>query len=1215
MLGWIKLRKERFMSDATLAHQAAMAAYFNVARHNLLEVLNQIAHKSGLGQIDNDDQVSDHPVLKRLAAWAEQEGTASGRIGDNDIYLVKQVVDGLQRAMPILSDDFVQAISGQRISLDMQASRNNEAGPTLAPLRQASHGSSDKPMRSSWRMADLHWALSQLTKHLMALRNFYSHAHQAPVLLSQTDGKSLTKLLGIWFDAARREAKSRMGFLEHEVNHLLRHNPNTKREDPDAPHALTLGEENSRRLSERGAAFFCCLFLGRQQGNEFLRQLTYFKPEADRLRQATLCTYTLLAMRVPYMRLETDSTHQSLALNMLSELARCPIDIFRHLSPEDQKTFEIQPEAARDWATAADADADADADVEGQGAHFVRYSDRFAPLIMEYFDYLAQTNSAHDTGIRFALDLGEFLFAAYPKRLPDGSTYTRRLKQKVLRFGLLSRALQQERNKPEAWKSLERSFTERDYTQPYIVERRPRYHLSQEGGSIPIQLKRDDAAPLYLPPEAETERTNPDGSARYKRLPSERPDYWLSPYELVNLAFYNLLRSKHDLPRNEFPMVDDLLRKYSSTLNRFYLELRERPEQWMSDGTEALAKKLQHHCNTTGSSFALRPRELPDDLRRLLLNTVKPTDEVMLAQAQRTLALLYEDGQRRLSDVQLVKHSLRERMKPGKHGHRVLRAGDMAVFLSKDMLRLQPDQDAASPHRGKPTGIMANLLQARLAYFGRDKSSLPDLFARLGLTGHNNTAQNHPFLQSIDLCERGMNGIAQFYEAYLVERQKHLQALQQQLKSEGLPALQTSPLTWLNLAQTPKRLQNRNAVQTWAGLYLQRESTPLNLPRGLFRVLTMKAMLSLGNPALTEAVQGELAVEAVRGRDTSASVLIALYMTHIVKDTSQDFFRLPLTKFRDHCADLKGENWSNSDWAKRTRSRLKKANRKIASSELDEAMSGERNSERTQLRTYSYEMGRSNAHQAAQDQVQFLAAKHLMALRHGQHKGKASTSDDLQVNPFEKIRLQFISRHALNQMTDHELQVHGKIIYTDRIRAKDIGRFRRLAHDRRLRGILYYYEAERVHLDVISYELRAYPNAQHQAFKDVLSFEQRQNASKQQAASLPKRQSLHRHLLEQGMREGQLPTADQERIKAETLTLRNAFCHNQTPAAEDVRGAQGEFSAALPMLEQARVQLVSARRVANDINNIKGGNTVAQHFARLLAARYTQIMAPNQSQP
>ncbi|MCX8522287.1 MAG: type VI-B CRISPR-associated RNA-guided ribonuclease Cas13b, partial [Rhodoferax sp.] len=440
----------------------------------------------------------------------------------------------------------------------------------------------------------------------MEQRNFYSHAHQAPVGMSQ----ELMGLLITWFDAGRREAKSRFEFLNHEVKHLLlRFDTKPFALNPDAPHALTKQESDTHRLTPHGAAYFCCLFLDKQQGSEFLKQIPGFKADHGRYSQATLRTYLHWSIRLPFVRIETNNTPQSLALDVFNELARCPAEIYEHMGAEQQQEFEIKPDADDPWRTAA-------ADDDGMVTRYIRHADRFAPLIMDCFDQMGSADEQLDVGIRFQLDLGDFYFAAYDKRLFDGSTDVRRLKQKVLRFGRLSDAVSQSANKPKGWQDLERVNTERDYGKPYIVETRPHYHLP-DTGSIPIKLKVKSPALLYAEP-----KDDPEKPGRFQPLDSERPDFWLSPYELVNLAFYHHLRTNHHLrtrqplPEGEFPRVENLLLSYRSSVQRLYSNIQQHPADWRCNNEPALKEKLKQFFNqpTAKSYYTLLPQDLPTDL-------------------------------------------------------------------------------------------------------------------------------------------------------------------------------------------------------------------------------------------------------------------------------------------------------------------------------------------------------------------------------------------------------------------------------------------------------------------------------------------------------------------------------------------------------------------------------------------------------------------------
>lgn len=1193
--------KEKSMSHDVSAAKtdanAAFAAYFNVARHNLLLALNSVSERTGLKPIENDSDLLGHPVLSKLKDWAQLEENG-GSIPDKDIRAVQRVLKGVQKALPILNDDFAQAVSGQRISQEYK----REASDRHSKLKEEpkKNNSVEKTIRT-WRVSDLAWALSLLTETLMKLRNYHSHAYQNSV----NPEKSLIQLLGIWFDASRREIKSRFDFSEHEVAHLVRYDPKTKREDPKRPHALYSAKQKKYSFTESGRAFFCCLFLEKQQVYELLGQLSGFKnKESSRPHQATLRTYGHWSIRLPFQRIDTSSTSQSLALDIMNELARCPIEIYENLSAQYQKIFEVTSEV-EDKSQSHEIGF---SDEEFLQTRFIRHSDRFAPLILQYLDHIACADRRKDIRIRFQLDLGDFYFAAYPKRLTDGSIDNRRLKQKILRFGLLSEAIAQSQNKPDVWKRLECVNLESEPEHPYIVQTRAHYHFPKEGGSIAIQLIPKLSPNLYDEPIE-----NPEKKGQFKPLASQRPDFWLSPYELVNLIFYQLLRTTHveSLHDGNFPGVDDVLKAYRASLKRLYKAIMAKPESWVSASKAELGDKLNDFCHTNGHKpfYTLRPKDLPGDLQDLLLGKVKVPKVQMQQQAAVTIDLLKKEGDARLRDLFRAQNSLNERIKVGKSAHRVLRAGEMATFLAKDMLRLQPLQDVTTAHKGKPTSILADLLQARLAYFGRDKNSLPALLKSLKLTGNKDPNKNHPFVELINVNDPRMNGIAQYYKQYLLERQAYLSKLQEQL-ANGDFDLESPALAWLNLAEIPQRLKGRDQLSSLLSRYLtsiddtNEVYEPLNLPRGLFRELILGALSRLNHPGLNTGIKKAMDLENDRQIPTSVSYLIDLYFRSIRDDGYQEYYCFEKSKLSKRLTEAAAELDFESDWAQSTMETLRRERTKSNVKELKALVAAAWEDRRRKLNSYTTDLEKNMRLRAAQDQVLYLAARHLMDLsEEGKQNSNANASENSSVNMFDNIKLKTLSREDLNLQVSHRIEAFEKTIYTDQIKAKNIHKFKRLARDRRMKGLLHYYDATHIHVNIIEYELQAYPRAQLHAFKFVLGFEKKYNEDqKLQATGLSHGESLHRKIVEQSLKTSAKPVDELSQLCDQVLTLRNAFCHNQLP-----HPLPKSDPAAIQMLKGARLSLAYARQQNTDLKQIIDRGSVADFFAEELKKQYSSL--------
>ena len=417
------------------------------------------------------------------------------------------------------------------------------------------------------------------------------------------------------------------------------------------------------------------------------------------------------------------------------------------------------------------------------------------------------------------------------------------------------------------------------------------------------------------------------------------------------------------------------------------------------------------------------------------------------------------------------------------------------------------------------------------------------------------------------------------------------------------------------LFETPERLKGKKTPFTLVEKYLNRHDEPLNLPRGLFRELIVKALLTLGDGRLKKEVQQAIEQETKRQIPTSVSYLIDLYFQLIQRDGYQEFYCYDLPNLQNRIDESHAQGWQETRWAQNTGQRIRSEQGDITRHELMSRLEGLWKDRTRKLNHFAQDLAKQMRYSATQDQVLFLAAKRLIDLNYANRRNQAEQDEAAHTNPFEKIKLQTLSRNDLNASVEHGQPVvnktdpsQSKTIYVGQIKAKNIGTFKRLARDRRLPGILHYYDAEKIHLSVVHHELQAYPRAQNQAFAEVLAFEENQNNRQRlKADALPQGQSLHRTLVEQRLQQNGMPHAQQDALKDEALTLRNAFCHNQTPAPENAKGNKGDYASALPMLNEARQYLSAARQDASSIDHIKGGHTVAEHFSGLLSDRYKKL--------
>lgn len=174
---------------------ATLAAYTNLARHNLFLVLNDIAEKIGLPSLSDEDHLADHRVIQVL---------------DNpkEAMMAQKVMSRLEQALPFI-------VRNHRHLVDF-----GEKRPPNALIPDA---------------RDIYQLLHSLTSTLNALRNSYTHIGQPTVMLPH----ELSGLLMALYNTALRIVKSRHGYSEEIFAHLrpLTRNPDYRREKRYNPKA------------------------------------------------------------------------------------------------------------------------------------------------------------------------------------------------------------------------------------------------------------------------------------------------------------------------------------------------------------------------------------------------------------------------------------------------------------------------------------------------------------------------------------------------------------------------------------------------------------------------------------------------------------------------------------------------------------------------------------------------------------------------------------------------------------------------------------------------------------------------------------------------------------------------------------------------------------------------------------------------------------------
>ena len=669
---------------------------------------------------------------------------------------------------------------------------------------------------------------------LNELRNYFSHVDHKPFIVSVELERYLDKIL----EAAVIVAKQRNTFSDEEVNHLVKYKyKEDKRSrtferfvNPSFKYPFI---KDDRTFTEHGIAFFVCLFLEKQYISEFLGQLKGYKDRRERDFRATIESYKVFTLDVPYDRIECTEPRFALALDMLNDLKRCPDDLFEQLSKINKDYFRV-----RNTSSEEQVEEVINNEVHPDSLLQKRYNDRFPFFALSYLD---QMDAFKFT--RFQVDMGSYFYQFYQKEMVDSDSRLRSVGTSLNGFG---KPAELNTARLEKWKDLIVTNPPVDYDKPYITDTKPHYHFVND---TQIGLRFAGSEGYYLPPIKE------DGTEL------QAPEAWLSIYELPALLFFCWLTQNNDKYAAELVIQD-----YVKQVRKLFSDI-------------SLGKLLPQQ-NRMQAERILLPYNiefvnLPNDIKNYLIGKKVDRTAKFTAHARRITDLFVHQTQRLLDKIEKDINTINGKgNKYGKKKYVEIKSGVLADFLVKDIIRLQPslsvDNKNKKDGRDKLTGPNFQVLQAQLAFYGRDYKSLKSTFTRSGLIGGNNP---HPFLHKINTDT--ITDIVSFYIEYLKKRKEYFAVCLSKANFASYYFLKQNQLKW------------SNSPRYYSDLAERYNKLPVNLPRGLF----------LDELRLWFSENGSLRMKELVAQPQKVNTIYLLqkYAEFELNDQSQEFYTFKRT--------------------------------------------------------------------------------------------------------------------------------------------------------------------------------------------------------------------------------------------------------------------------------------------------------------------------------
>lgn len=843
--------------SVSLSGKHVFGAYLNMALYNFVKTILHIFSQSGI-----NGNYSDKQVIYLLHALYVK----SAYIKPNFTPIEKQLC---KNSFLKNADDQIQMLSllfKHFPALEVIILKEKEKAKRENDKSDKKKNTNHYGYTKDISLADCLRVIHLLGLTLFEQRNYYTHAdpyntdaelkvqykHQAQIIdmldwLTKSSRGVLKKKEGLtkeefeFITGIERYQKVGKVFREHENFYFTVKKKYEKKET----------HETMNILSDFGVLYLGVLFLSKDYAKLFVEESRLFacSPFNEDENNVMLDMMSIYRVHRPRMhRLDSKDNKAAITMDMLTEMRRCPHELYELLSQEDKAQFEM------------------DNDYK-----MLRNKDRFPYMMLQYID-----ENELFKRIRFQLLLGSFRYKFYDKKCIDSETRLRRLQKEIHGYG----RLQDVRDKRlEMWADIFQKRQEQNdkaiymadnaNTNPYISDRQPSYHISNnriglywERSKDPRQFELFDADYTYLP-QLSVEQEE-------KSVELAEPRCFLSVYDIGAMYFYEYLRKTHHA---DVPSAEQLIINYEEQYRHFFDEVAHGKITPCAD-KETLAQMLGQHYPLLSLS------SIPDKLRLYLSGSVLTHKGQIETSRLRLVRLTIDALNKRAENIQLHLDMLKADREKGNVKH-----GNLARYLSKSMLEWQPSTDGKG--FDKLTGENYNVLTNYLAVYNEYRlTQLGGLkLAQVLKNAHLLDSKNpHPFLQDVLNNERGNRNIEQFYLNYLIREKQYVisckLALEANPSESALAALPFIHYRSMRFAEHTEQEMR---------LLASRYSTIL-LPDGLFtpHILHVLKTACADNAEL----QAALSIDASKSVNplNNASYLLSTYYRTALHDNSQPFY-------------------------------------------------------------------------------------------------------------------------------------------------------------------------------------------------------------------------------------------------------------------------------------------------------------------------------------
>ena len=949
-------------------------------------------------------------------------------------------------------------------------------------------------------------------------------------------------------------------------------------------------------LSDFGMLYFCALFLSKEQLVQFCTEAKVFvnspfNNDNNKKNNIILNMMYVYQTHIPRgKRLDSERDSQALAMDMLNELRRCPIELYNVLPAIGKREFEDNvihqnsrtPELSKR----------------------IRTKDRFPHLALRYID------SQHlFEKIRFQVRLGSYRFCFYDKVCIDGKTHPRQLHKEINGFGRWQ-DMEKERKEqygPLFQKTREESIWQKDENAyvnlrqlepikagdpPHITDTITQYNIHKNriglywntSGETYLKDKASEQGETicqgyYLPDLKAEEIPNDERKRRKAPIDMPAPLCSLSVYDLSAMLFYQHLRKEDNLSGCDFPSAEDIIIKQYDNLVRFFKEVKD--IQPTNDEPE-LAKIL----STFGLSKQSVPKKIYDYLSGKATAISKDFNKSAGIELNRRLNKAKGKLREFLADKDKIASADN---KYGKDSFASIRYAQLADYLAESIMDWMTL---------KLTGLNYRVLASSLAAFGTRQTD--DDIMQLLADAHiyEDAVTDHPFIAwTLGDDDNPVADIETFYESYLKREikqiEKYISVTTDPKTNKDVITLKKNPEDIPFLHRQRRRWQE-NTIAEQAERYLfvaeggkeKPSRATLLLPDGLFTPYIIK-VFELKHPELIMQLESLTDKQKI-GITNNAAYLINLYFESkgemsqpfydstepsSYKDSIRKVAPYKFSRSYDFFNTLKG--WQIHLPVDEIKKRLlqkdtlinNQVNQLSVKGNFDSLEDAKDSLKRRLLRDLRdmQDNERAIRRHKTQDRILFLMAKDIMGDTVSQN-GDLFKLENVCKEEFlnQKVPVKHTVRSGDKQM----------VIQKEEMPIKDYGKIYRLLSDNRMVALLSYTlfaNGDTINYDHLSEELKQYDLHRSSALKSAQVLENKRFEQSREVLTDPERDEFYqgnrryknrartkeneakRNNFSTLLKDLQKLTPEQMEMFSEEdrqliIAVRNAFCHNSYPS-------------------------------------------------------------------